>query len=326
MLKAVPVEVRFTALMVLVLITFSLAYRLPIRLPEAGASEFIGVHYLLPLIELVIWAASATAGRARSDLRPFMLALPCYTVVLLVHFHLKLWAPIINPNNYDQSYWFADQALRPLVESCFTLRQMLLPIASYEANLYMIGFILLFYTSFYYHARQTPAAFRTLFLAILFTQGLGAVFYLIAPAIGPFLFEPGLNPHITEAQRFMLDMRHQIVSGGAHWLADHESGVLLTGLGAMPSLHVGTSFIFLWFATRHGRLLLPIYAPLFTFIVINSVANRWHYLVDLPAGIALALMCIWLAHRCCSTSASTSSSGASKTVPTRGVPTTTATA
>ena len=68
-------------------------------------------------------------------------------------------------------------------------------------------------------------------------------------------------------------------NGGTH---------ITVGLAAMPSLHTGGSFLFLLFAWRHARQLLPFYLPLFGFIVIDSVASRWHYLADVPVGLALA--------------------------------------
>ncbi|MBA2933326.1 phosphatase PAP2 family protein [Sphingomonas sp. CGMCC 1.13654] len=296
LVKGLPVEVRFTALMVAVCLGFSLIYRLPIRFPASGAG-FVGVHYLLPLAGVLLFGLCAMASGRASGMRHFLLALPCYTIVLFVHFHLKLWAPVINPQNHDAFYWSVDQQLRPLVDACFAIRRALFPIVSTDTNLYMIGFILLFYGSFCYHALRTPAHFRTLFLAILFMQGLGALFYLAAPGVGPFLFEPGLNPHITEAQHYMYQVHQQVDAGGAAWLAANEQDYLMTGLGAMPSLHVGSSFVFLWFAIRHGRVLLPTYVPLFGYIVINAIASRWHYLIDLPAGLALAGVSIWLAHR-----------------------------
>jgi len=295
--KEWPTEAKFCAFMVAVLLGFSAAYRLPLRLPAADGAAFVGIHYLVPLIGVVVVAGFAAFG-CRSDVRPLLMALFCYAVVLFVHFHLKLWAPLINPHSYDHTYWAIDQRFRPLVDACRSVRKALLPIVPYEMNLYMHGFILLFYVSFCYHALRTPAVFRMLFLTILFIQGLGALAYLIMPALGPFVFEQGLNPHITEAQRYMIGVHDQISAGGADWLSGNEGRVLIAGLGAMPSLHVGSSFVFLFFAARHGRVLLPIYVPLFAYIVINSVASRWHYLIDLPAGLALASLCIWLARRC----------------------------
>jgi membrane-associated phospholipid phosphatase len=95
----------------------------------------------------------------------------------------------------------------------------------------------------------------------------------------------------------MLAAREANLAGGAGWIAANGGSHITVGLAAMPSLHTGGAFLFLLFAWRHARVLVPVYAPLFAFIAIDAVASRWHYLVDLPAGIALALACAWAAER-----------------------------
>ncbi len=296
-IRALPVEIVFTALMVVILLAFSVLYDLPIRLPATGSAQFVGIHYLFPLLGLLIWSGCAALGTGKSRYRPLLIGLPCYAIVLFVHFHLKLWAQFINPLRYDQFYWSVDQHMRPLVDASMAARRALLPGVPYDANLYIIGFIALFYISFCYHALRTPQVFRRLLLAALFIQGLGALSYLVFPALGPFLYESGLNPFTTKTQQFMLHLHDTAAAAGPRWLAAHGGENLMTGLAAMPSLHVGTSFVFLWFALRHGRILLPTYIPLFGYIIVNAIASRWHYLIDLPAGLALAALCIWLAHR-----------------------------
>jgi hypothetical protein len=66
---------------------------------------------------------------------------------------------------------------------------------------------------------------------------------------------------------------------------------------AMPSLHTGGAFLFLPLAWRYTRLLVPLYSILFTFIVIDAIGSRWHYLMDVPVGIVLAFCCAWPAER-----------------------------
>src|SRR5690606_38290906 len=94
-----------------------------------------------------------------------------------------------------------------------------------------------------------------------------------------------------------LSVRDDIVNGGASWIAANGGTHITVGLAAMPSLHTGGSFLFLLFAWRHAQVLLPLYLPLFAFISIDAVASRWHYFIDLPAGVVLALGCAWAAAR-----------------------------
>jgi hypothetical protein len=42
-------------------------------------------------------------------------------------------------------------------------------------------------------------------------------------------------------------------------------------------------------------VLVPLYALILCFIIISAVSTRWHYVVDLPVGLALAWVSVWLA-------------------------------
>lgn len=293
LLKRLPFEVWFTATLLAVTVLLGRANGLPFSLPSGGGAAFVGVHYLYPLIGLAVWAYIVGRSGRQSPGATFFIALPCYALVLLAHFNLKLWIPDLNPALFDAQYWAIDEALHPLVETCMALRRSLgwaIPLGS---NFYMYGFIALFYLSFTVHALGPKGKFRALVIAALLFQGLGALSYLIAPALGPFLYERGVEPMADHAQQALLATYQAHVAGGSAWVALNGSKALLIGLAAMPSLHAGGSFLFLLFALRHDRRLVWVMLPLWAFISVDAIANRWHYLVDLPAGMLLA----WLSVR-----------------------------
>ncbi|MXO74931.1 hypothetical protein GRI40_06815 [Altererythrobacter aerius] len=177
------------------------------------------------------------------------------------------------------------------------MRLALAPVIPLGSNFYMFGFIAMFYLAFAWHALQSRAIFRELIVSAMLLQILGSLAYLVAPALGPFLYEPGVEPPVSGAQAYMLEAWHANRDGGAAWLRDHGSGSLTVGLAAMPSLHAGGSFLFVIFAWRHARPLLAVMLPLFAYILVAAVATRWHYVVDLPVGIALAWCAAALARR-----------------------------
>ena len=290
-------EVAFAAAILALTMAVSLATGLPAKFPGGSEAAFVGIHYLYPLIGVAVWGVFALVGQRKNLAKTFLVALPCYAVILICHFNLKLWIPHINPALWDSLYWQTDLALRPVVEACFALRQAIAPVVSLESNFYMVAFIAMFYLSFCFHALRDPHQFRTLFLAALFFQGMGAIAYLAMPAIGPFLFESGIEPNQTSAQLSMLAAYRDNVAGGASWIAANGDTRLTAGLAAMPSLHTGGSFLFLLFAWRYARVLVPLYLVLFAFISVDAVASRWHYLIDLPVGVALAFACAWAAER-----------------------------
>lgn len=290
-------EVAFTGAFAALTLGICLTLSLPFNLPGGDRAAFVGIHYLYPLLGVAAWGALAAIGQRKYLTRTFLVALPCYAVVLICHFNLKLWIPHINPLLWDELYWHTDTLLRPLVNFCISLRTAIAPIIPLDSNFYMSAFIAMFYLSFCFHALRSPHDFRTLFLAALLFQGLGALAYLIMPAIGPFIYETGIEPSQTLAQQSMLGAYQANVSGGRDWVAANGATHLTVGLAAMPSLHTGGSFLFLLMAWRHARVLVMVYLPLFAFISIDAVASRWHYFIDLPVGILLAAGCAWAAHR-----------------------------
>ena len=290
-------EVWFTAALLGLVMMLSMILGFPVHLPQGDQASFVGIHYLYPLAGLAVWGLVAFVGQRRNLAKTFLVALPCYAVVLVCHFNLKLWAPHINPTLWDSTYWRIDTALHPIVATCFAIRRAIAPVIPLESNLYLTAFITMFYVSFCFHAVRSTHDFRTLFLAALLFQGLGALAYLVMPALGPFTFEQGVEPLTTGNQQAMLAAYHANMAGGAQWIAAQGGTFLVAGVAAMPSLHAGGSFLFLRMAWRHARVLVPLYSVLFGYIAIDAIATRWHYLLDLPAGIALALFCVWAAEK-----------------------------
>ena len=290
-------EVAFTLFMIAATAGFSFGLGLPFHLPSGDRAAFVGIHYLYPIAGLAIWALVAAFGQKRNLLSVFLVALPCYAIVLVCHFNIKLWGPHINPMLWDDLYWAMDQAVRPLIDGSFAARNWMDPVIPLDGNFYVTGYIMMFYVSFCYHAIVTPDKFRTLFLAALFVQGLGALAYLAMPALGPFLYEAGVETKVTGAQASMLAAYHANVAGGAEWLAANGGTHITVGLAAMPSLHAALAFLFWLFAWKHGRTLLIPYSLIFGYILVAAVANRWHYVIDMPVGIALAWACCRAAHR-----------------------------
>lgn len=290
-------EVWITASIVAITLAFALSQGLPFSLPSGERAAFVGIHYLYPLIGLCIWIAVAAVGQREKLGSTLFIGLPCYAIVLVCHFNLKLWIPHINPALWDDFFWATDEAIRPLIDFCIALSHAIAPVISLDGNFYMTAFILLFYAGFCYHAVKTPERFHTLFLAALILQGLGGLAYLAMPAIGPFLYEQGPYTLATAAQQSMYAAWQANVAGGAGWLDTYGGTHITVGLAAMPSLHAGGSFLFLLFAFRYAKPLAYPAALVFAYICVAAVATRWHYAIDIPVGMALALFSYWAAHR-----------------------------
>ena len=153
--------------------------------------------------------------------------------------------------------------------------------------------------SFFYGA-FIPYLYISIFLGLvgrapaqreLFITGFALLYaasflgYLLLPARGPIVELAAAYGTAQTGGRF-----HTLVvetidrMGGPH--------------GAFPSLHLGATLYMLIFDLRHGDTLRGlIYVPLAALIGIATVALRYHYVIDLLAGVALAALAVFAAGR-----------------------------
>ncbi|OGW58157.1 MAG: hypothetical protein A2Z09_01295 [Nitrospirae bacterium RBG_16_43_8] len=121
---------------------------------------------------------------------------------------------------------------------------------------------------------------RSLFL-ILFCFYLSYLGYIIWPALGP---------------RFALDhLQTQRLEG--FFIAEPIQNLLnrLEGIkrDAFPSGHTGVALTVLYLAFRHKKTIFRIYLPVVILLLFSTVYCRYHYVVDVIAGVILAAAAIF---------------------------------
>lgn len=294
----VPVPELSLALVFAVIgITISQIFGLAFGLPTSGSLAFTGVSYLVPLLIVVGTLLVAVLLRQVSRAAYFLAVIAAYGTVLIVHFNIKLWVWSINPMRWDAEYGRIDQMFQPLVDGARSFHNALPFAASAVDRLYLFAFLAMFACSIIVHSMRAFIVLREVVLASMIVHVLGGLSYLIAPALGPFITDAGVNALETKRQIFMLSAHHAALAGGPDWFVANGSEFLATGLAAMPSLHVASSAVFVYFAWAYERRLCWVYFPLFGFIMIEAVATRWHYLVDIVAGLGLTAVAIILVER-----------------------------
>jgi hypothetical protein len=162
---------------------------------------------------------------------------------------------------------------------------------------YQTAFLLMFISGFCSLSVTRNPVYPRFCLGVLLTMSLGALSYMIAPALGPFIYEQGLNQRATDSQAGMLWAHQEIMREGMAWIAEAGPSYFTGGLAAMPSLHIAHAAVMTWFIFLARSPLVPIFLAMCFWVVIESVASRWHYLIDIPAGLLLAVLVVWLAGR-----------------------------
>ena len=275
-----------------------------------GRSPALGTNFSLPLVAalagyaaLQILSRLRAGGRGRREwVRRVMVDcyfLTLFVVVLYLHFHVKMWVPLLNPRSYDALYFGVDDRLHLLVEALRCVRGAIARVLPAADIWYELAFFSMFSLSFWFHAAGTRRWHYHNMVAITLTELMGPLLYLVAPAVGPFLFEHGDNAMATAAQLRMYGEFQAFQDGGVAWLARYGGEYFTAPLAAMPSLHFAATFVLAYYAVRARLVIAPIVVAAVGWIGIESVVSRWHYLVDLPVGLMVALVAIALANRLC---------------------------
>ena len=113
----------------------------------------------------------------------------------------------------------------------------------------------------------------------VFTYAISYLGYLFVPAQGPIVFHAG-DYDVSLAGNFF----YRLVVEGVE-----RSGGLQ---GAFPSLHVGGSVYLCLYDLRVNRLRGLTFVPLVLLIYAATIFLRYHYVIDLIAGTAIAAGCV----------------------------------
>jgi membrane-associated phospholipid phosphatase len=265
---------------ILAVVTVAFAAR---SLSCAAAGRWAIVHAGLLVAFLVAsWATHAFAHGPRYDL-----ALVALKFAILMTLYVT-----VGVGGLAVFDWGADAALARLdarlafgKQPSLLFAYMATPLGTEALSLVYAWFIPFLYLSLLSGCVGRPARERERFfdgLALLYA--LSYLGYLFVAARGPidYLAEQFPQP-LPEGPLHRQVLRSVASTGG--------------NLGAFPSLHVGASLYNCVFDLRRNLLRGLTYVLPVTFIALATLVLRYHYLVDLIAGAALAAVAVRLALR-----------------------------
>jgi membrane-associated phospholipid phosphatase len=153
------------------------------------------------------------------------------------------------------------------------------------------------YTTYYLFGPLTAAilflrrrwrGIRTFMLAWVLASYVGFLGYVAVPALGPrYYLVHEYQHHIDRGTEvpFTQELRRVI----DRWESNKRD--------VFPSLHTALTLIPLLVAWRYERKLFWLLMPFATGILLSTVYCRYHYVIDVIAGIALAGGALWAAPR-----------------------------
>jgi membrane-associated phospholipid phosphatase len=130
--------------------------------------------------------------------------------------------------------------------------------------------------------------------ALCLNWSLGTISYYLIPASGPFWAMPWSfldleRTDVTGLQEALLRNRAAVV-------ADPYATSSVSGIAAFASLHVSVTFTaaLVLHLVRARPLLRNAMWVYLALVVVSTVYFGWHYLIDVPAGMAIGAIAVWM--------------------------------
>lgn len=190
----------------------------------------------------------------------------------------------INPMDLDPLLarwdWYLCGGVHPTV----WLEQWMHPwLTEYLQVIYSTFYFLPIVLGAFLWKRRDYDGFHMALLAVVTAFYLSYLGYMAFPALGPRFELASLQQQ---------EIRGMWLTG---WLRTTLDRLELIQRDAFPSGHVGVSLLVLYYSRRLGATAFVPYLVVVTSLTFSTVYLRYHYVVDVFAGVILALVSWWVA-------------------------------
>ena len=139
-------------------------------------------------------------------------------------------------------------------------------------------------------------------LAFFYGYSLIILFYvgrfvgMLNPVKGPAFYKPEYFYHkVGSLTQIAVEKLNETLSLPAEEAIKH-GGILLGGISAMPSLHIGMVILTSYWMYIARKWTLFVTIPWVVMVWISTIVLGWHYVVDGVGGVLLAVGSIYLCH------------------------------
>ena len=211
------------------------------------------------------------------DFAPFLMVIAIY----MRHHDLIL---LLNPQDMHQLLQRWDLAIFG-VDPCVWAQGFYHPrLTDWFALSYLHYYLVTLVLVLILYIQGRRAAFRSVMTSMMMTYFIGFAGYLLFPAASPYLsFPQHFSVDIWQNTWFLSDWVRTIVNLSPERARD-----------AFPSLHNAVTLLTLIMAWRYQRLFFWIQLPLAISLALATIYLRYHFAVDILAGVLVALAAVQL--------------------------------
>jgi len=208
-----------------------------------------------------------------------------FLVILLMYY--SLWGDathLLVPKDRDAVLIALDQKLFGFQASVAMQRYISQPLTAWMDFAYTFHVLNVPIVGCFVYLRRPRHRFREMMAGVLVVTFIGLIGYLLVPAVGPMYT---LRDQYTVALRVPVELFNRQIEFMDYARIQRD---------VFPSLHVGISFVVWLYAYRNSRRLFWILSPLILSLFVFTIYLRYHYLIDVVAGLVLAPLAFRLAN------------------------------
>ncbi len=296
----VKLRIRLEDVVALVFFLINLAMRIVFRGLERRNLNPADVLIIIPAVclllakEIVNYFVAGRGARPESTagvlgfVRPYWEILRNwfpFLVILLMYY--SLWGDathILVPTDCDDMLISWDQKLFGGQASVALQRFVSPPLTAWMDFTYFFHVLNIPIVACFIYIWRPKKNFREMMCGVLVVSFFGLLGYALVPAIGPLYT---LRDQFTVPLSQPLEVFNRQVEFMDFARIRRD---------VFPSLHVGISFLVWLYAYRNSKKLFLVLAPFVLSLWVSTIYLRYHYLVDVLAGLVLAPLCFVLSN------------------------------
>jgi membrane-associated phospholipid phosphatase len=208
-----------------------------------------------------------------------------FLIILLMYY--TLWGDatrLIVTTDRDQALIALDQRLFGF-QASLALQRIISPgLTAWMVFSYFFHIINIPLVACFIYIGRDRARFREMMGGLMVVSFFGLMGYLLVPAIGPL---------------YVMRNQYTVPLHQSMWAVNREVDFMdfaRIRRDVFPSLHVAISFVVWLYAYRNSKKLFWILSPLILSLWLSTLYLRYHYLIDVVAGLVLAPLCFLLAN------------------------------
>ena len=248
---------------------------------RAACASRIGALSCMALFSIVLTRILSTTHALQTAISPLLYRLGLYGTIQISYLLFADYLPVVNSRAFDQELFELDLALFG-VEPSLWMDQFVTPATTEWFAFFYFSYFLIVagHVLGAYFLGSSERRVSEFSFGILLVYCVGHTLYMLVPGYGPYIAIADSFNNALPAGPWFDVVKNTVASGGAQ-------------KDIFPSLHTAAPTFIALFSFRHRRQqpyrwLWPITAFFSINIVGATLFLRWHYVIDVIAGLMVA--------------------------------------